>query len=742
MLKQYILIFALSFIFYSQNLFADFVYDDRPAILENDDVLSKTSWNEMLFENDFWGNPIKNPGSHKSWRPLTTATFRIQMKIHGKNPFWFHLFNILLHSLNACLVAVLAKKLKLNEASTFCGLLFALHPINTEAVCSIVGRSDLLATCFVLLGLISEKDPLIFSILGLLSKETSIILLPLVISKQFLTNGKKEVRYVLPVLPKNTAQCNYDLTISEKLPTKQLQYLFYLSFLLYFRLSINNFESPKFSKSDNSIAYEPSIICRFLTFLYLPLFHFMLIVFPKTLCFDWQIQTIRSFSDFRIYASLLFYISILIIFKKFKSLRFLLIILCSPHIISSNIFSYVGFVAAERILYLPTVAFAIILAKIITAKGNSNRNWIIFVILSIYGSRTIDRIGEWKNETELFKSALLISPVRANANLGHIFAMNGNNIEARKHYLEALKLRPTMADVWYNLAILTSSSDRNSSIRYYHQAIKNRANFPAAHLNLGLLYSNPTTALKHLEICQNSKSEASKNYRNQQKIRAKCAYNSARINRKLQNFEKSIENLEKAIEIQPGIWELSPMIWNLLGDSWTEIGDYEKAEKYFELSMRIDPLRVNSLVNWAKIRIRQNRTNEANQLFGKALELEPNSSDVLYNIGWSSQKMGDFNRSISYYQEALKTNPNHFETLETYANLLQKLGNYSESEKYFAKIVEIHPDAASSWTNYGAILHLNRKYEKALKMYEKGLEIEPENRICQQNRRKLLRILK
>ncbi|CAI5451119.1 unnamed protein product [Caenorhabditis angaria] len=715
MLKQYFLIFALSFIFYSQNLFADFVYDDRPAILENDDVLSKTSWNEMLFENDFWGNPIKNPGSHKSWRPLTTATFRIQMKIHGKNPFWFHLFNILLHSLNSCLVAVLAKKLKLNDASTFCGLLFALHPINTEAVCSIVGRSDLLATFFVLLGLISEKDPLIFSILGLLSKETSIILLPLLISKQFLTNGKKE---------------------------KTLQYLFYLSFLLYFRLSINNFESPKFSKSDNPIAYEPSIICRFLTFLYLPLFHFMLIVFPKTLCFDWQIQPIRSFSDFRIYASLSFYISILIIFKKLKSFRFLVILLCSPHIISSNIFSYVGFVAAERILYLPTVAFAIILAKFITAKGNSNRSWIIFVILSIYGSRTIYRVGEWRNETELFKSALLISPLRANANLGHIFAMKGNDIEARKHYLEALKLRPTMADVWYNLAILTSPSDRNSSIQYNHQAIKNRANFPAAHLNLGLLYSNPTTALKHLEICQNSKSETSKNYRNQQKIRAKCAYNSARINRKLQKFEKSIENLEKAMDLQQGIWELSPMIWNLLGDSWTEIGDYEKAEKYFELSMRIDPLRVNSLVNWAKIRIRQNRTNEANQLFGKALELEPNSSDVLFNIGWSSQKMGDFNRSISYYQKALKTNPNHFETLETYANLLQKLGNYSESEKYFAKIVEIHPDAASSWTNYGAILHLNRKYEKALKMYEKGLEIEPENRICQQNRRKLLRILK
>jgi hypothetical protein len=60
---------------YLNALGADFVHDDIPAIVRNKDVLGQTSLFGLL-GNDFWGTPMQDPGSHKSYRPLTTITFR------------------------------------------------------------------------------------------------------------------------------------------------------------------------------------------------------------------------------------------------------------------------------------------------------------------------------------------------------------------------------------------------------------------------------------------------------------------------------------------------------------------------------------------------------------------------------------------------------------------------------------------------------------------------------------------
>lgn len=81
--------------------------------------------------------------------------------------------------------------------AVFCGLLFAVHPIHTEAVAGIVGRADILATIFVISGLLVFKQhvdnrtvhgrtasdwrlwtSLLMSACALLSKEQGIALLP------------------------------------------------------------------------------------------------------------------------------------------------------------------------------------------------------------------------------------------------------------------------------------------------------------------------------------------------------------------------------------------------------------------------------------------------------------------------------------------------------------------------------------------------------------------------------------
>lgn len=60
---------------YLNSLTGEFVHDDIVALARNQDVLGGTSIRELFF-NDFWGTPLADPASHKSYRPLTILTFR------------------------------------------------------------------------------------------------------------------------------------------------------------------------------------------------------------------------------------------------------------------------------------------------------------------------------------------------------------------------------------------------------------------------------------------------------------------------------------------------------------------------------------------------------------------------------------------------------------------------------------------------------------------------------------------
>lgn len=60
---------------YWNGLDGDFVHDDIPAVTVNADVLGTGPLANVVV-NDFWGTPMSDPNSHKSYRPLTTLTFR------------------------------------------------------------------------------------------------------------------------------------------------------------------------------------------------------------------------------------------------------------------------------------------------------------------------------------------------------------------------------------------------------------------------------------------------------------------------------------------------------------------------------------------------------------------------------------------------------------------------------------------------------------------------------------------
>lgn len=71
----YLVVAGVALACYSNALFGEFVHDDIVAVTRNPDVLGTSSVLQLL-GNDFWGTPLSDPRSHKSYRPLTTLSFR------------------------------------------------------------------------------------------------------------------------------------------------------------------------------------------------------------------------------------------------------------------------------------------------------------------------------------------------------------------------------------------------------------------------------------------------------------------------------------------------------------------------------------------------------------------------------------------------------------------------------------------------------------------------------------------
>lgn len=71
----HVIVFVTAFLCYLNSLEGEFVFDDTEAIINNEDVRPSTPITQV-FQNDFWGTSLLHKSSHKSYRPLTTLSFR------------------------------------------------------------------------------------------------------------------------------------------------------------------------------------------------------------------------------------------------------------------------------------------------------------------------------------------------------------------------------------------------------------------------------------------------------------------------------------------------------------------------------------------------------------------------------------------------------------------------------------------------------------------------------------------
>lgn len=264
---------------------------------------------------------------------------------------------------------------------------------------------------------------------------------------------------------------------------------------------------PEFAPADNPASDSSSLLTRTLTFNYLPVINFWLLLYPSVLSFDWSMDAVplvESVFDYRNLFTLLFYATLCYVvcyiiksletnkiskdaktaytngFKHSHKLTngisnghvangfarngnarhrhttnnlrrssssssdsdgespqaleqsahiiiISLTILILPFIPATNLFFYVGFVIAERILYIPSMGFCILVAYSINTvhqkygaafseSGGIFKKHLMHLLvgclLLAYSVRTVQRNEDWSNEESLYKAGISVNPAK------------------------------------------------------------------------------------------------------------------------------------------------------------------------------------------------------------------------------------------------------------------------------------------------------------------------------------------
>ena len=176
---------------YLNTLHNPFVYDDARSILNNRSLTTRASITAVVLENVS--------------RPLVSASYFLDHSLWGPAPFGYHVTSVMLHMINVALLFLFARGIAMDRlragglgsdrkatlAAAVAATLFAVHPMMTEAVGYISGRSDLLSGTFMLLSFVTVRQ--------WLNTDRS-RWLTVALAAFFLALSAKETAIVLPVL--------------------------------------------------------------------------------------------------------------------------------------------------------------------------------------------------------------------------------------------------------------------------------------------------------------------------------------------------------------------------------------------------------------------------------------------------------------------------------------------------------------------------------------------------------------
>lgn len=469
----------LTILAYSNSLQGDFVWDDIYLVKENPDLRTPAAL-PRLFVSQF---RISADETTPFYRPVAMVSFLLDYQIWKLNPYGYHLTNLLLHLATTVLFYLVGRKLFSDTAVIVATFIFALHPIHTESVSFISGRTDVLCAMFYLAALwlyLTEKHKMLCRSAAVLCFAAALL--------------AKEMAVTLPVI-----LVALDLWVKgEKPSVRQVsRYLPYVAvIMLYFvirktALAGQSLPLPSEAAFLFGLKTAPLMIIKYLGVL----------IFPWTLNSFYVVDTRLGLTDPVVLAGwvvILGLVVTIIIFRKkaawcFSAFCFLATLLPVLNLL------HVGSVPmAERFAYIPSMGFAWFLGLAFKQGLESDRDaWkygtaaVLATLCLFYSGRTFVRNMDWRNDFVLYVRMVDTSPNSAVAhfNLGCVYRDQKDYQLAHRHWQEAARLNPRHAGAHNNLGALYDIYGlKDQALAEYSRTLEINPNNPIAWFNIGRIY--------------------------------------------------------------------------------------------------------------------------------------------------------------------------------------------------------------------------------------------------------------
>nr|XP_054929071.1 protein O-mannosyl-transferase TMTC1-like isoform X2 [Dermacentor andersoni] len=561
--------------------------------------------------------------------------------------------------------------------------------------------------------------------------------------------------------------------------------------LLCFRLWILQGSFPEFTAMDNPASFSPMRLTRLLTYSYLCAFNAWLILYPRNLSYDWQmgsIPLVTSPFDPRNLATLaiLLLLPVLawraLILSQHKGstaggsrqqccyyrtpeqlqepssgLLVALLLTVLPFLPASNLFVTVGFVVAERVLYIPSIGVTLLVAEgLCRLHSRCSRaiRWCTasscFILVLLFAARTWSRNGVWASREALFESGIRDLPGNAKMhyNYANLQKDIGSSDLAVKHYrlainkqgqkevartlLErAVELEPDFCEAYSSLAALAAErGDLAEAERLHQMALTSDDQNADARNNYGTFLQSHGRAAEAMTQYQQAL--------DLQQNHTVALFNAARSLRSM-NLNMQAESLYKrALAVEP-----DPQVMDNLAVFYVSAGRLDEARQLFEEINRLFPEHRDSNVHHAQLLIRLRSFRVAEELLVDVIENNSTDRAALHTAALLYNHINRTVEALDYVLKALelcdvddllcaRIHSDH-------GDILKDLGDLNSSAQSYEVAIRLDPNLAHAHLNLAVIRHLENDYPGAFRHYQVALSLDPNNKLIMDNMAKLSR---
>ena len=463
--QQAALLAGITFAAFSVTLSADFVYDARMQILTGDFIHDWRNWPAVL-SGRVLGMDVLDFN-----RPAMLASLMLDAAVWGKEPFGYHLTSVLLHVANVLLIWLAIREMTVAEGrpekllpALLAALVFALHPIVTEAVCEPSFREDLLVVLCTLSALVlaMRHDPAtpgsdirravgctLLCLLAIASKEAGIVAPMLLAAYWWLFRRGEPARFWAVAIG------GAKLIVLAFLAAR---------FLLEPSPSMIFETKPQYLGGSlaQAMLLEPRILALYA----------QLILFPINLCADYGLVSVGHL-PLPLALVLLATIAIAgtIAARHDRRLLFAYAMILLPLVPVANLIPIYR-PAADRYLYLPMAGVSLVVACLLDAPWLAGREQFrqrflagCMAAVAVLGMACIDRQTVWANSLALWDDSYRKNPSSfTNATgLGEALREAGRLPEAEQFTRDAIRLSDgERGDAWATLALILDAQGRTA----------------------------------------------------------------------------------------------------------------------------------------------------------------------------------------------------------------------------------------------------------------------------------------